>query len=604
MLPDNSWPLFFKGTTAQPPANSKHIVIRPKITNYNNFSYICDAVIEIVPDDGRTMLEISAYVVPSDENFTDRLANWIKEKDDFLKYSVNLNRPVVNRNGVLIFITLFDSVEQYKKLREWAHSVDEICHILAAINDFVYLENNDYHTEVYKLRISSPFKFGALRSPETYRAMRRGWRIVQGIEIAQLSETRVPFHFRTQLHGFADTYHDLDIGFKKIPFFEDRIHCLIGVNGTGKTRLLRELALTLAQQRYDQNYHSPVFPHDKSEAIHGSKNEYEGQNYNRLLVFSADMASRFPSNSNDNEHFEYNHINLVRDFKIGEEKFKKANYDRWTVAVIDLLRQTDLSKKYNIFGRDEENCSINRFDVLIAALRNNVEIKNLYLPIFAISELTEHHIKMDEQGGKWVNASLISGQNEQRQLDLFAHIDIAKKVGFFVQCEDGEGIRCLHLSSGQDLFFRFALSLIGTIDTGTLVIVDEPETHLHPNLICDFMSLLYKTLNVTKSIALIATHSAYVVREVPTHCVHVLHFIDDTQKIEMNSVRMKTLGASIDSISQAIFGDATREKYHEIIAKKIADSGESFDVILEKYAQILSPELLIDIQSAMEGARQ
>ena len=193
--------------------------------------------------------------------------------------------------------------------------------------------------------------------------------------------------------------------------------------------------------------------------------------------------------------------------------------------------------------------------------------------------------------------------NEQSHLELTALVDSELECDFFVDNASNTGIRQMHPSSGQLIFFRFALKLVSSIDDGSLVIIDEPETHLHPNLICDFVSLLYYVLTATKSIALVATHSAYVVREVPTHCVHVLSFSENSRKVNIGHVRLKTLGANIDSISQAVFGDGDNiiAKYHETLALGISKSKMTQEEILNKYASILSPELLIEIRALMKN---
>ncbi|MHC5791870.1 AAA family ATPase, partial [Streptococcus pyogenes] len=70
------------------------------------------------------------------------------------------------------------------------------------------------------------------------------------------------------------------------------------------------------------------------------------------------------------------------------------------------------------------------------------------------------------------------------------------------------------LSSGQLSFFKFALLACLHIENGSFVLLDEPETHLHPSMISDFITLLDNILERTGSYALIATHSTYFVREV------------------------------------------------------------------------------------------
>lgn len=79
---------------------------------------------------------------------------------------------------------------------------------------------------------------------------------------------------------------------------------------------------------------------------------------------------------------------------------------------------------------------------------------------------------------------------EQKTLEIWRAID-----------PKGEPVRILNgktypLSSGQLAFFRFALNATLFVENGTLVLLDEPETHLHPNLVADFIQLLDRILEL------------------------------------------------------------------------------------------------------------
>ena len=50
------------------------------------------------------------------------------------------------------------------------------------------------------------------------------------------------------------------------------------------------------------------------------------------------------------------------------------------------------------------------------------------------------------------------------------------------------------LSSGQRLFFYIVINLVGEIKKDSLIVIDEPELFLHPNLEIVFISLLKKVL--------------------------------------------------------------------------------------------------------------
>lgn len=578
--------------------------IRIKATgspNWNDFRFNYQALIEVVPSNNREKFSAPAYVMPTEElENTRRLGNWIASK----KLS---NDPLDQRgiasldeSGAPQFLSLFDGHSFYQDLNSWCISQEEKYHILAKLNDTVYLRHSSAIPRelLSKFMLRQGFILGVLRSPNTFRALRRGWRAMHAQPIEALSDARNRFEFSTELHGFSKSRHDLHIAFKDIQGFEDRIHCLIGVNGTGKTRLLRELTLNLAKN-FSEREAVPVFLSEETTEAE-SENIYDGPKYNRLLVFSSDAERRYPSGVRTDTAFEYQYFNLVNGALVGISPTEGSasrpieQNSTMTSVVVELLRDK------GIFSQNNTDIHT-RLSLLQSAVRGHVDMDSLHLPLLPDSTLPGTGVHKDEIGGHWVRLRELMYLNEQRRLELTAQVDEENELGFFTRARNTSQIRRIYLSSGQQLFFKLALRLISSIDGGTLVLVDEPETHLHPKLICDFMSLLYDVLTATNSIAIVATHSAYIVREVATHSVHVVSLSEEEGSVEIHKVRLKTLGASIDSLSQAVFGDATVEKYHERIAKEIANSNLNEEEIIDKYRQILSPELLAEIQIQMDG---
>ena len=59
-----------------------------------------------------------------------------------------------------------------------------------------------------------------------------------------------------------------------------------------------------------------------------------------------------------------------------------------------------------------------------------------------------------------------------------------------------------------------------------------------------------------------------MVREVPSICVHVVRVEGNAP--EIGGVHLKTLGASVSSISDAVFSDSTAARFHYVIARELA----------------------------------
>lgn len=72
------------------------------------------------------------------------------------------------------------------------------------------------------------------------------------------------------------------------------------------------------------------------------------------------------------------------------------------------------------------------------------------------------------------------------------------------------------------------------IENGSLLLIDEPETHLHPNFISLIISALHKILTATGSYSIISTHSVYIVREVPQDQVIILERGEKNNVVQNN----------------------------------------------------------------------
>ena len=109
------------------------------------------------------------------------------------------------------------------------------------------------------------------------------------------------------------------------------------------------------------------------------------------------------------------------------------------------------------------------------------------------------------------------------------------------------------LSSGQRVLVCFIINIVRYCAPRTLVIIDEPENHLHPQFISLIMRALNSALQATESVAVVVTHSPFVVREVEREGVLVLEQHDELPILLRPS--LQTLGGDVSLISDYVFGD-------------------------------------------------
>ncbi|ARC38070.1 hypothetical protein A6J80_18415 [Paracoccus yeei] len=121
-------------------------------------------------------------------------------------------------------------------------------------------------------------------------------------------------------------------------------------------------------------------------------------------------------------------------------------------------------------------------------------------------------------------------------------------------------------SSGHKVVLKIITELTAHISGSepTLVLIDEPETHLHPPLLAAFLRSLRACLEVFDGYAIIATHSPVVLQETPAKYVHVLRRLADENHVVPPSV--ETFAESIGVITQEVFNlDDGSTDWHETL---------------------------------------
>ncbi len=109
-----------------------------------------------------------------------------------------------------------------------------------------------------------------------------------------------------------------------------------------------------------------------------------------------------------------------------------------------------------------------------------------------------------------------------------------------------------HLSSGHKIVMLTLTQLIAYVNERTLVLIDEPEMHLHPPLVAIFMELISKVLNVINGFAIVATHSSVVLQEIPRDCIYILEKHGEVRTVEQPPIA--TYGENLGKITKEIFG--------------------------------------------------
>ncbi|TKI70384.1 hypothetical protein FCU45_03615 [Sulfurimonas crateris] len=195
---------------------------------------------------------------------------------------------------------------------------------------------------------------------------------------------------------------------------------------------------------------------------------------------------------------------------------------------------------------------------------------------------------------KWVNAvkSLESDP-------LFAEINITQLID--ISLDEQRTIRLFkRLSSGHSIVLLTITKLVEKIEEKTLVLLDEPEAHLHPPLLSAFIRALSDLLINKNAVAIIATHSPVIAQEVPKSCVWKLSRFGYEAKAER--FETETFGETIGKLTREVFGLEVNESgFYKLLSEDV-NTGKTYEQIIRKYNDQLGFEAKLLLRALLNNS--
>jgi predicted ATPase len=519
------------------------IVIEPDEDHWNDFGYKIRCTYYVRLSEGMGLFKGSIFIgflPPSNiaeaekKIFNDKNTSLIK-----VMPTESNNRSPVHAKELPLFFTMLPEMESYRSLVKKL-GVEGTGIFLSSVNDLVFIKNEP--SKWYEEALGTDvFKLGFMRNSEQFFAFNNANSVLQGAEYEDFSAISKKLSLSFNLEGVSKPY-DINLNFDTDSLVPSRINVLIGKNGVGKSESLK--AFCRGALQYKDKGLSLVDEHGKRPLI------------NRIIALATpgETTNTFPSERVKTQKLYYRRLILTR---------------KGTRSIGDALVQ--LARSEDTIGEND------RWDLFFNAIKEALPVDDLVIKLKSGSNMPLKHIGF--------------GGGEQQKLETWSQVSLHSDP--FIKYGDN----LYPLSSGQLTFFKFALMCCLYIENGSFVLMDEPETHMHPNMISDFIGLLDYVLEHTGSFALIATHSAYIVREVPTQ--QVLIFSREESNIIVGSPRLPTFGATVDSISQFIFQEDAEIRLSQKIYKRVKDL--KFTEIEEDLSKQLSLSALMRLQRLMEA---
>ncbi|MCM5557497.1 AAA family ATPase [Pleomorphomonas sp. JP5] len=144
------------------------------------------------------------------------------------------------------------------------------------------------------------------------------------------------------------------------------------------------------------------------------------------------------------------------------------------------------------------------------------------------------------------------------------------------------------MSSGHAIVLLIITKLVARVDEKTLVLFDEPESHLHPPLLSALIRSLSGLLSSRNAIAIIATHSPVVLQEIPCSCVWKitrsgLSSLSQRPEIE-------TFGENVGLLTREVFGLEVAKSGFNSLLEGEAERTPTYEEVLQTFSHQLGSE--------------
>lgn len=404
------------------------------------------------------------------------------------------------------YCSLGQSTEYYQKIRDLNTSESEFgLDILIALNDIAI--NPDIKE---RFKDQDGIRISLMRESEAFHAYKMGHNIFFGI--SSHVQGKVAFSFTYDKEADKKVYFE----FNDDSGLPNRINVVVGKNGTGKTKMLSALASVLS----------------------GYSKAGKMYNVDKRPEFSRYIAVSYSAFDNFEKPFKkrYN---------------KKAIIQEKKYIVDQLIKQRDKSKRKAQTDKDF-SFLYHYFDHLIEDIvefERKEGFSEYFAKVLRGEESSENEI-IENQRGSYVYCGLLresriisEGEMFQSFKSNLAEIIRMGRVGEWkiVMKKLFDGVSDLKrifendkiivediieenfylLSSGQKIMLYIFTQVIVSITEDSLLLIDEPEIHLHPNAISNFMRMLNMLLEKFNSFAIISTHSPIVLQEIPSKYVRL-----------------------------------------------------------------------------------
>jgi ABC-type transport system involved in cytochrome c biogenesis ATPase subunit len=370
--------------------------------------------------------------------------------------------------------------------------------------------------------------------------------IVRGIGYSPYSFT----YTRPKIIGNADAEVKLTFNVEPDAKPPTNVHALIGPNGSGKTTHLRNMAIALlgpeagpSSARLSEGTSAVA---DFANLVYVSFSAFDDQKITSDLV--ADTTQYLPT-LDDEQRFQvrYSYVGLLRGAREVDPDTLEDSYPP---------RENLTSPRQTLTSSELSTAFIESAWVVF-------QEKSRTLWVDAVASL-ESDLYFQFADAKSL-------------MDVAAHVSMEE---FFARARS----LITPMSSGHKIVLLAITRLVQTLTERTLVLIDEPESHLHPPLLAAYIRTLSHLMTERNAVAIVSTHSPVVLQEIPRSCVNRVTRQGATQ------LAQESFGESVGVLTSSVFGLEVEDSgFHKMLVDR-ATSLRDFDAVLREFDGQLGSE--------------
>ncbi|MGJ1435706.1 AAA family ATPase [Sphingobacterium siyangense] len=353
-------------------------------------------------------------------------------------------------------------------------------------------------------------------------------------------ENKIEFNFSSPSYGIFDHLN-----------LPNRICVLIGRNGSGKSTLLSRISRIAFSPTEDRN----------NEAIKLIGQIMPlGLGFPRILFFSYSAFDSFQTPG----VFKRDKEQIVDEMETGTGRFIFC-------GIRDIVKELEgviPNLKTDADGR-----------LLFDDIRNDRIDNNLLKSLNKLGEEFCSHLNTIsdlKQDDLLLNAFGILSEESSMHNLIPEFISIFNTTKLKVQDFFKE------LSTGHKFVFHAITGMVAYCAPRSLILFDEPETHLHPPILAAFMKAIRYILNARQGFMILATHSPVILQE--TLSQHIFIIRRENHLMKVTKPRIETFGENIGILTSEAFGlNSDITDYHNVL-----------DDLLQEYGGIKDPQLLLN----------